>query len=113
MQDIAKYDFAFIDLWHNPNDGIEIFLDFKRAENINTKYSYWLEDSFYAYLRRAFITLLIEQLDGQKEDAYLQIDNEFDRIINRYYFQTKNLCLSTVEEVKDLLSDDKLLSLIL
>ena len=115
MNNRLEYDFAFVDLWHNAEDGIEIYLKFKRYEKNNPKvtFTYWLEKSFYAFLRRAFISLLIEQLEGYDESHYKKAKNSFDRIINSYYQKTKNLYLSNAEEIEKLLDDKSLLQLIL
>lgn len=110
-----KYDFAFVDLWHSQEDGLDIFLRFKANEKLspNCEFSYWLNKSFYALLRRAFIILLFEQLEGYKESNYKNSETIFDRLINDYYFKTKNLVINSVEEIRDLLTDEKLLEIIL
>ena len=109
------YDFAFVDLWHNAEDGIKPFLQFKSIEkdNPNTTFAYWLDNSFYAFLRRCFISLLMEQLEGQNDNNYKKAGNSFDEIINKMYFKTKNLHISNASEIEELLSDDKLLEIIL
>ena len=110
-----NYDFAFVDLWHNPDDGIEIFLDFKRNEHLSPKceFSYWIERSFYAYLRRIFIALLYEQLNDFDEKTYQFSTSTFEKIINKYYKNTKNITLKTKDDIIAILSDDSLLKLVL
>lgn len=110
-----KYDFAFVDLWHNPDDGIDLFLHFKKVEkeSPNCKFVYWLETSFIAYLRRAMISLLIEQNNGYKEDNYKKAESSFDRIINSYYFKTKNITLNKKSDVDNLLDENNLINYLL
>ena len=36
------YDFVFVDIWHDPSDGIDLYLKFKNLEKKNIKYSYWI-----------------------------------------------------------------------
>lgn len=45
-----KYDYVFVDIWHDPSDGIESYLKFKELEIPNVLYSYWIEDTIKYYL---------------------------------------------------------------
>ena len=107
------YDYAFVDLWHSPEDGIDAFLTFKNIEkeNKNCDFSYWLDNAFYAYLRRAFIVLLEEQLSHTDESSYKNAKNDWDKLINKLYFNTKNLEINSVEQIKNLLSNDNLIKM--
>ena len=111
----GKFDVLFIDLWKTPEDGIDFFLTFKKKEldYKKTAFIYWLNDSFYAFIRRAFISLLLEQFDGLKDDAYQKEANSFDRLINRLYFKTKNLEINSSRDIESLLDNNSLLNLIL
>lgn len=113
MQESHSFDYSFIDLWHDPLDGIELFLKCKKSEKTNRKYFYWLESSFYILLRRCFISLLEEQLANTPESAYQKSKSVTDTIINKYFEKTKNLVLKDISQVQDLLSDSSLLNLIL
>lgn len=44
------YDFVFVDIWHDPSDGIDLYLKFKNLEKKNIKYSYWIEDTIKCYI---------------------------------------------------------------
>lgn len=112
MQENHSFDYSFIDLWHNPVDGIELFLKAKKLEN-NGQYFYWLESSFYLLLRRCFISLLEEQLAHVDESNYSKSKSPTDTIINTYYHKTKNLVLTNEDELQDLLTNKSLLNLIL
>ena len=109
------YDFAFIDLWHSVEDGLDFFLKFKQVEKNNptTTFTYWLDNSFYALLRRAFITLLCEQLDGLDESHYQKGESTFDKLVNFFYKKTKNIQIKDVSDIDVLLTNDKLLSMLL
>ena len=105
-----KYDYIFADLWHDPEDGLSLFVQLKRiSKNIDC----WLEVSLYQMLRRCMITLLEEQLDGMGEDAYKHARTYTDKVINRFYQRTKNLRLDNEEDLHKLLSDESLLTLAL
>ncbi len=109
-----KSDYAFIDLWHSPEDGLELFLKFKKSEKYSksTTYLYWLESSFYLYLRRLMMTLIEESLDNQKHD-YTKESNYEDHIINVYYKKTKDLVIINKAQLNNLLSDNSLIELLL
>ena len=103
----GTYDYVFADLWHDPEDGLPLFVSLKQIDkNIDC----WLEVSMYALLRRCMITLLEEQLNGLKEEDYKFARTYTDKVINVFYQKTKNLSL---ERLDDLLSDDSLLSFLL
>ena len=106
----ATYDYIFADLWHNPEDGLSLFVQLKR---INPNIDCWLEVSLYQMLRRCMITLLEEQLDNMGEENYKYAKTYSDKIINKYYQKTKNLHLDKEDDLSNLLSDESLLKLAL
>ncbi len=110
-----KVDYAFVDLWHSPEDGVETFLKFKKSESHspNTKFFYWLESSFYLYLRRCFMGLLIESRLGYKESDYQSTKTVSDRILRHYYTKTKDLVISNKAQIDNLLNDKSLIELLL
>ena len=103
----GTYDYIFADLWHDPEDGLPLFVALKQ---INKNIDCWLETSMYALLRRCMITLLEEQLNGLKEEDYRFAKTYTDKVINTFYQKTKNL---STERLDDLLSDDSLLGFLL
>ncbi len=113
MQETRYFDCAFVDLWHDPLDGIELYLKTKKTEKEETQYFYWLESSFYALLRRCFISLLEEQLSNAPESAYQKSKCFTDTIINTYYKKTKNLVLDDEQQLQDLLRDSNLLNMLI
>lgn len=48
----AIYDFVFVDIWHDPSDGVDMYLKMKKYENKDseTKYMYWIEKTISCYL---------------------------------------------------------------
>lgn len=106
----SKYDYIFADLWHTPEDGLDLYIELKR---ISKDIDCWLETSLIAMLRRCIITLIEEQLDNLKEDNYKKAKTVTDRVINHYYERTKNLVINNEDDLFDLLSDNSLISLII
>lgn len=47
----GNYDFVFTDLWHDPSDGIDMYLKMKKYEKFSpeSKYMYWIEKTILAY----------------------------------------------------------------
>ena len=105
------YDFAFIDLWHSIEDGLPLFLKCKKLEKLSTdcKFAYWLDNGFYAALRRAMTILLEEQLEGFKESDYQEYQNDWDKLINTLYKNTKNITIKSIEDIKKLIKDESLI----
>ena len=110
-----KADYVFVDLWHNPEDGIEFFLKFKETERKQkgAKFFYWLESSFYLFLRRCMFALIAEQLEGDNPQNYVKAETVEDKIINSCYQQTKNLFVETKEDLDNLLRNRNLVDLLL
>ena len=108
---INQFDYAFIDLWHNPVDGLAFFKHFKKLEaKVHTKLLYWLEESFYAYLRRLVVLILYDYLD----DPLLKYDNsEEGKLLNELKRKIDFNSLLSPNDVITLISRQSLLSLLL
>lgn len=108
------FDYAYVDLWHNPNDGLPFYIAFKKAEHNfpNCCFDYWLETSILSLYRRCLLTVIEEQLNDTPETAYLKSKTSEDQIINDLYFKTKNLVISSYRQVHDLLKEKSLKDLI-
>ena len=48
-----KFNCAFVDLWHDVSDGLELYLKMKKLESKNphTEFSYWIEKSILSHIR--------------------------------------------------------------
>ena len=103
-----KYNYIFADLWHNPEDGLDLFIKLKR---INKNIDCWLDVSLAAMLRRCMITLIEESLEGLNDNNYKKAKNTTDRVINHYYEVTKNLVINNEDDLLNLLSDESLINL--
>ncbi|MCR5506153.1 MAG: hypothetical protein K6F07_04075, partial [Bacilli bacterium] len=107
--DMSKFDTLFMDIWHNPEDGLPLFIKF---ENLLIDYKgkkyYWLHKSLLAMLRRCLLTVLEEQISGATEKDYLKENNDYDHIINQLYFLTKEEIIDNPSKIKEILSDEYL-----
>ena len=111
--DLNKYDYLFIDIWHNPEDGLPMYLKFKKILNDNKiVIDYWLEKSILAMYRRCLLTVIEESLMGYTDKNYKVVENEYDKIINDLYFKTKDRVFNSISEIKEILQDNTLINLI-
>ena len=111
--DVYKYSYIFMDIWHNAEDGLPLYLRFKSLlKEYKGETGYWLEESLIAMYRRCLLTLIEENLMGYTDKNYQQVENEYDKIINDLYFQTKNIKLISFEEVKEFLSNQSILKIL-
>ena len=68
-----RYDYAFIDLWHDTADGLEMYLKAKRIENklhtagLKTKFAYWVEKSLLSAYRWTVFEKTIEECATEEE----------------------------------------------
>lgn len=108
-----EYDYLFVDIWHNPEDGLPMYLKlFRELRNKKIKRSYWLEKSILAMYRRCLLTVMEENMNSYKDKDYLKAENDYDKIINDLYFKTKNMSFSSIDEIKQILQDNNLEKLI-
>lgn len=108
-EEISKYNFVYVDLYHNPVDGLPIYIKFKKIEaSHNVKFEYWLEEGILAYLRRLVITVMQESMQGFSDNNYKNFNNEEDQIINEIYFKTKNIEFRKFEDINSFLKNDSL-----
>ena len=64
------YDFLFADLWHDPSDGLDMYLRIKAYEKTmpQTRFSYWIEPSLLSLLRR----MVFRRITDEKEPLQLR-----------------------------------------
>ena len=108
---LVNYDYAFFDLWHNAEDGLPLYIKIKEL-GINCESGYWIEESLIAMYRRCLLTVIEESLAHYSDDDYRRSKNAIDKIINQIYFKTKNLRLSSYDEIYKLVSKESILKLI-
>lgn len=103
-----EYDTVFADLWHNPSDGLPLYIKLKRLEYrfSHASFQYWLEKSLIALYRRCLLTVFV----GHLED--IQIDDpdpELNRIMKIIDDKTKNVTINSYDDINNLLGDDSII----
>ncbi|MCH5180055.1 MAG: hypothetical protein J1F32_02435 [Erysipelotrichales bacterium] len=109
--DMNSYDHIFVDIYHGANDGLPLYLRFKKYEN-TSEFSYWLENSILGLYRRLVMTVIEECLEGYNDDNYKTTKTSEDKIINEIYFKLKNKNFNSFDEIYNLLTIDGLKKLI-
>lgn len=61
-----QFDCAYVDIWHDVLDGVNMYLRMKRLEchSPKTKFLYWIEPSMLAWLRSMALMEMAEGMDG-------------------------------------------------
>lgn len=108
---LVGYDYAFFDMWHTPEDGLNMYVSLKKRR-FSCPSGYWLETSLLALYRRCFLQVVEEQIAGEKESLYLKAKNDTDKVINSIYFKTKTITISSYAQLKALCTDENLIKLI-
>jgi hypothetical protein len=109
------YDYAFVDLWHLPEDGLPLYLRMRSLEKKSpaTTFSYWVEPSLLSLLRRAFLILLQEEMNGSKDEDYDYAATESDALINKMHRVLKKESFTSYAQIVSFLSEDSLKKLAL
>ncbi|HNW57864.1 MAG TPA: hypothetical protein PLR88_09995 [Bacteroidales bacterium] len=73
-----SFDCAFVDLWHDVSDGLEIYLRIKKLELINNsiKFYYWIEDTLLSALRSQLFDWVINN-SASYDDVASGLSNNF------------------------------------
>ena len=105
-----KYDSIYIDIWHDVNDGIPLYLYFKSHEIKNIKYVYWIERSMLIYFRRFLITFIYEKYF--KYDVKEDEDSLEQRIFNYIERALSTTSINNTEQIDDLIKLENIEKLI-
>ena len=62
MEHSERYDFAFVDLWHDVSDGVDLYIKMKKLEHLmpGTRFEYWIEKSILLSVRRRVFEAIYE-----------------------------------------------------
>ena len=64
-----KYDTAFVDLWHDVSDGVELYIKMKKCQTFSptTKFEYWIEKSLLSSMRWRVFEGIYEKVKQGKD----------------------------------------------
>lgn len=103
LQKKISFDDCFVDLWHQAEDGLPLYLKTLRLEHNHpkTRFFYWIEESMLCLVRRTFLNLLEDHLDG--------IPSSQEEPLSLYLEKLLQKCLgSSRKDVPSLLSSSSL-----
>lgn len=108
----GSYDFLFMDVHHDAEDGLPLYLRFKKSEGIALRSEYWIERDILVYLRRYLIAFLEEQNNPEiaKEGgkAYLPGKDFPSRLFSEIYRLSEGISLESEGDLAEFLSDENL-----
>lgn len=88
-EDMAgEHDFAFVDLWHDTSDGLELYLKSKKMENalrrkgIRTRFLYWVERSLLSAYRWTRFDEILGDCSTEEEALFRLSDEELRRSLD-------------------------------
>jgi hypothetical protein len=104
------FDTSFFDIYHSPEEALPLYLRFKALEDLSpeTAYDYWIEESILCLARRYVLILIEEALDGFTAKDYIEEESPEDILFNRLYRTLENREITSLDDVKELLSDESL-----
>lgn len=99
------YDFAFIDIYQNVDDGLNLYLKMKQleADVSQTQFIYWIEKSLLAMTRRALLCIFEEDLKGSTN--FLNVKGEEGKTLKYLFAKIKDFRFDTYEEIYHFLKD--------
>ena len=107
------FDFAYMDIWHGGDDGLPLYIHFKKfEENKKCKIEYWIEDSIICMARRCLLVVIEEILNGASDENFKIAQNELDEVINDLYFYFKDYEINSYDELHKLLSKESLINIL-
>lgn len=102
-----KFDYLFIDTYHNEVDGLSHFASFypylKTCDK--SKYDFWIKESIDTYFRRLINADLISSLNKEK---FIFDDPFLDKLFNRLRNLTKDMEFHSFEELLNFYSASSL-----
>ena len=102
------YDYLFVDIYHDAEDGLPLYIELRKREEIALEADYWIEEAILAYFRRHLISYVLEQADGYGDEAYKGYENFSERLLCSLHRHYKHAKIETAEELLSLLSSDNL-----
>ena len=75
------FDYAFVDLWHDTSDGVDLYVKMKKLEHFskNTKFEYWIEKSILVTIRKKIFYAILESDEkGRNKLTDKEIEQRLD-----------------------------------
>jgi len=81
-----KYDYVFVDLWHDVSDGTELYIKMKKLENKlkGAKFSYWIEKSILSSIRARIFDAMYKSIKEERLNKSLK---EIEQVLSDDYLR--------------------------
>ena len=103
------FDYGFVDLWHDEEDGLEMYLKMQKINRSLKKpieLSYWIEESILTILRRIYIDMILTESDEEGDGDFLKSRSYFDLLENHLHFLLKDKVISSYNDIRELLTPE-------
>ena len=100
----GTYDFAYVDIWRDASDGLEMYIKMKNIEHMwgKTEFMYWVETSILCELKRYVFLVLLKRFQDTKINNAL---HPMTRQIEDFY---KDYKIESVDDFLQAMSFEKL-----
>ncbi|MBO5213042.1 MAG: hypothetical protein J6B60_05825 [Clostridia bacterium] len=86
-----NFDFAFVDLWRDISDGVELYIKMKKLEDLHekTEFAYWIERSILISIRRSIFYAILKSIEQGKntlseKEIIARLDLEYLKEFSKY-----------------------------
>jgi len=106
LEKAEHFDYLFADLWHFAIDGLPLYLQINKFENVypNSEFEYWIEPSMLILIRKALIILVEEEIHGTTDYDYEEAATVSDQVINSLHFLLKDKEIKDISSLREMLS---------
>ncbi len=104
------YDTIFVDIYHTAEDALPLYIRFKQSERqykIDSVH-YWIEKSILCYIRRYFLVLFEECLNGYTSEDYKPREDDESKVLSLFYSNMKDMEFTSFEEIKNFMKDENI-----
>ncbi len=104
------FDTIFVDIYHTAEDALPLYIRFRQYErqygikNIR----YWIEKSILCYIRRYFLVLFEECLNGYTSEDYNPSEESESKILSLFYSNMKDMKFTSYEEIMNFIKDESI-----
>ena len=103
--DMHQFDYIFIDLHHDASDGLDIYLkSVSTLKDIN--FDFWILDSIILLVRKMLINIIYDEYYSENNNY------EYQTIYDELIKSLKDYVFTSYEQIKELLSDESIKSLL-
>lgn len=106
---LENINYVFIDIWHDVQDGIFLYLQFKSIEdNYDVAFNYWIEEEIILLIRKIVIRIIDEQLSGIDTVNVQEENKTLNKLYNRFFSVLKNIEIKSYYDIFKLVSKENL-----